>query len=712
MSVKINKKMIFRSFIITALAGLSLYTAGIFPLKNNSDQETMIIQAVKAVLDQVHFDPKNMDDTFSEDVFETYLKMLDGSKRFLTQKDIQSLEVYKYKLDDQILKGDLEFFERSAQLFDLGLQKTKAFYPEILDKPFDFNVDESLDLDLEKRKYAKNDQELKEFWRKLLKYETLTRLASSMESNEKSENPKSMVELEKDAREKVKKIFSDFYTRMEKIRRSDRFELYVDAIAQVYDPHTDYFSVKEKEDFDIRMGNKLEGIGARLQSEDDYTKVVSIIVGGPAWKDKELEVNDLIMQVAQEGEEYVNVIGMHLEDVVQLIRGKKGTKVKLQVKRSDGSTKEITIERDEVIIEEGKAKSAIMMKETQQKKFGYISLPSFYLDFEDPNGSSCADDIAKELSKLKADNVDGIVLDLRFNGGGSLTDVVEMAGFFIEEGPIVQVKPRGRQAYVYNDTDRGDVKYDGPLVILVNSYSVSASEILAAAMQDYGRAVIVGSPSTFGKGTVQRFFNLDDAVPGNSKFKPLGELKATTQKFYRINGGSTQMKGVESDIVLPDPYVYMDSGEKELPTAMKWSSIDSRQYNQNVYKVSNLTQLKSKSEERVNKNPRFKAVMEQGNIIKELKEKNVVALHLDKFLAEKKKNESTDKKYEDLLDQKIDQLEIFNPKSDMEYIQSDTSRVARNNDWIKSLNSDIYADEAINILYDMVKSPSLSSNTK
>lgn len=704
--------MIFKSVIIAALAGLSLYSVGIFPVKNYSDQESMIIQAVKIVLDQVHFDPKQMNDEFSEDVFDIYLNMLDGSKRFLTQKDVQTLEAYKFNLDDHILSGNLEFFDRSVQLFDQGLKKTKAFYPEILDQPFDFTVNESLDLDAEKRKFAEDDAELKEYWRKLLKYEVLTRLAGSIETNEKEENPKSMAELEKDAREKVKKIFSDFYTRMEKLRRSDRFELYIDAIAQVYDPHTDYFSVKEKEDFDIRMGNKLEGIGARLQSEDDYTKVVSIIVGGPAWKGKELEVNDLIMQVAQEGEEYVNVIGMHLEDVVQLIRGKKGTKVKLQVKRSDGSTREIVIERDEVIIEEGKAKSAIMQKEEHDKKFGYISLPSFYLDFEDPNGSSCADDIAKELSKLKAENVDGIVLDLRFNGGGSLTDVVEMAGFFIEEGPIVQVKPRARPAYVYNDLDRGDVKYDGPLVILVNSYSVSASEILAAAMQDYGRAVIVGSPSTFGKGSVQRFFNLDDAIQGNSNLKPLGELKATTQKFYRINGGSTQLKGVESDIVLPDPYVYMDAGEKELPTAMKWSSIDSRQYAQNVYKIANLGLLKSKSEERVSKSPKFKAVREQGNIIKKLKEKNVVSLHLDKFMEEKKKNARTDKQYEDILDQKIEKLNITNPAADVQFIQSDTSRVARNNDWLKSLGTDIYADEAVNILFDMVKSPALSSKTK
>lgn len=704
--------MIFRSFIITALAGLSLYSVGIFPSKNNSDQESMIIQAVKSVLDQVHFDPKNLDDAYSAEVFDMYLKMLDGSKRFLTQKDIASLEAHRLKLDDQILAGDLGFFELSLQKFDEGLQKTKSFYPEILDQPFDFNVDESLDLDAEKRKFAKDDVELKDYWRKMLKYETLTRLASSLESNKDAENPKSMAELEKDAREKVRKIFSDFYTRMEKVRRSDRFELYIDAIAQVYDPHTDYFSAKEKEDFDIRMGNKLEGIGARLQSEDDYTKVVNIIVGGPAWKGKELEVNDLIMQVAQEGEEYVNVIGMHLEDVVQLIRGKKGTRVKLQVKRNDGSTKEIVIERDEVIIEEGKAKSALLEKEEQKKKFGYISLPSFYLDFEDPNGSSCSDDIAKELSKLKAENVDGIVLDLRFNGGGSLTDVVEMAGFFIEEGPIVQVKPRGRSAYVYTDMDRGDVKYDGPLVILVNTYSVSASEILAAAMQDYGRAVIVGSPSTFGKGTVQRFFNLDEVFQGNNKQKPLGELKVTTQKFYRINGGSTQLKGVDSDIVLPDPYTYMDSGEKELPTAMKWSSIDSRQYSQNVYKVNNLPYLKSKSEERVSKNPKFKAVKEQSNIIKQLREKNIVSLQLDKFLAEKKKNEAIDKKYEDILDQKIENLRVFNPASDMQYIQSDTSRIARNNDWLKSLGNDIYAEEAINILNDMVKSPSLSSKTK
>ena len=695
--------MIIRALVIAGIAAISLYSGGIIPDVVTKEKETAILHYVKDVMNQVHFAPRVLDDSFSVQMYTTYLEMMDGSKRFLTQEDIAQLESFKTSLDDQLKADQLDFFNLSLQLLGNGIVKTKGFYEEILDKPFDFSVAEDLEMDPEKREFPSNDAELMEFWRKLLKYETLTRLNSALESNAKEESPKSFEELERESREKVKKVYVDWYGRLDKLRRSDRFEIYMDALTHEFDPHSDYFSPKEKEDFDIRMSGKLEGIGARLQADGDYTKVVSIIPGGPAWKGKELEVNDLIVQVAQEGEEFTDITGMRLDDVVQLIRGKKDTKVTLQVKKKDGSLKEIRITRDEVIIEEGKAKSVIMDHSGVIDNIGFIRLPSFYSDFSDANGSSCADDVATEIEKLKSQGVKGIVLDLRYNGGGSLSEVVEMAGFFVEQGPIVQVKPRGDNPYVYSDKDRGEVKYDGPLVVLVNGFSVSASEILAAALQDYKRAVIVGSPSTFGKGTVQRFFDLDRVPMVPSDVKPLGELKITTQKFYRIDGGSTQMKGVLSDIVLPDTYYYIESGEKELDNAMQWTQIDSREYFQNVFVIDQLDELKKRSEARVKDDPEFKLILEQAGIYRDFRDQSRVPLQLDSFKQQETQRDSVETRFEDQLGKDIAGMQVRNLPQDATFIQLDSSRIARNEEWLKSLQKDIYAEEALFIIRDILE---------
>ncbi|MEO1715046.1 MAG: S41 family peptidase, partial [Bacteroidota bacterium] len=378
----------------------------------------------------------------------------------------------------------------------------------------------------------------------------------------------------------VLKTFDDWYERLEKRKRSDYLSIYINSITNVFDPHTSYFEPIEKQNFDINMSGKLEGIGARLQSDGNYTKITSVIVGGPAWKQGDLKENDKIMKVAQDGEDPIDVTGMQLDDVVSQIRGEKGTKVILTVKKIDGSIADIEIVRDVVILEEGFAKSLILHT-TAKEKVGFISLPRFYDDFYDEEGRSCARDVATEIDKLKKENVRGIILDLRNNGGGSLRDVVTMSGFFIEKGPIVQVKARGRSPEVLEDNDPS-VKWDGHLIVMVNQFSASASEILAAALQDYERAVIVGSTSTFGKGTVQRFYNLDRAIPGYSELKPFGEIKLTTQKFYRIDGGSTQLKGVTPDIILPDMYSYIETGEKEQEYPMNWTQIAPVPHEQNV----------------------------------------------------------------------------------------------------------------------------------
>ena len=546
---------------------IGLFVASYTPHISLEEKDDLLLQTLLGGIKQLHYSPNKVDDGFSKEVFDLYMERLDNGKRWLTASEVSTLSAYQMEIDDAILEPDYEFFEKSIELKKAGLARAKSYYQEILKTPFDFTKAEDVELDGDKKGFAANENELKEYWRKSLKYDVMTRLATKLDEQEKARNQeldkmdkdgepkseddlkkemverdkilgKSTKELEQEVREKTVERYDDWFERLNQERRSDYMSNYLNAITNVFDPHTSYYLPKDKENFDINMSGTLEGIGARLQTGDEYTKVVSIIPGGPAWKGKELEVEDLIMKVTQgdnSTEEPLDVTGLRIDDVVAKIRGKKGTEVILTVKRVDGSVKDISIVRDVVILDEGYAKSATLNHSEIIDNIGYIKLPRFYADFSRRGGKSCAVDVGKEIEKLNATNVNGIILDLRNNGGGSLRDVVDMTGFFIEEGPIVQVKARNRKPEVLTDDD-ANVQYDGPLIVMVNEFSASASEILAAALQDYGRAVIVGSNNTFGKGTVQRFFDLDSAIKGNDDLKPLGEVKMTIQKFYRING--------------------------------------------------------------------------------------------------------------------------------------------------------------------------------
>ena len=498
-------------------------------------------------------------------------------------------------------------------------------------------------------------------------------------------------------------MMNDWFERLEDVRRSDRFEAYLNAITNTFDPHTDYFNPKAKQDFDITMSRRLEGIGARLQRSGDYTKVVSIVPGGPAWKQKQLEVDDLIYAVSQDKEEAVDINGMHIDDVVSMIRGKKGTYVTLTVKNGDGDMLEIRIKRDEVQLEEGFAQSAVLEMPGKVNKIGYINLPKFYADFENPDGNSCADDIAKELKKLQSQNVEGVILDLRNNGGGSLGDVVEMSGLFVKDGPIVQVKSRQGDPYVFRDKDP-EVRYTGPLIVMVNSYSASASEILAAALQDYGRAIIVGSNSTFGKGTVQRFYDLDRAVRGGGvdEMKPLGELKLTMQKFYRIDGGSTQLEGVVPDVILPDRFKYIDSGEKQLEHPMEWTEIAAVPYKQDVVDLSSKKEIQKKSAARVESNEVFTKIDANAQRVKKVRDISAYSLQLEEYRRTLKERQEEAKQYKNIF-KPIEGLNIANLPDDLEHIQMDSSRISRNDAWIESLQKDVYLEETLSIMRDMIE---------
>jgi len=531
----------------------------------------------------------------------------------------------------------------------------------------------------------------------MTRYETY--LSDRDKSDDEEEQAKTDEELLAKAKKNAKEMFDDWFGRLDDIRRSDRYEAYLNTVTHTYDPHTDYYSPKAKEDFDLRMGGRLEGIGARLFVKDDLTEVSTIIVGGPAWKAKQLEVEDKILKVRQDDEEEpVDLTGMRIDDVVQLIRGKKGTNVHLTIRKKSGKTEVIKIERDEVIVDESFARSAIVDFE-DVKNIGFISLPVFYSTFDGKN--SCADDVKEEIEKLNAQNVNGIILDLRWNGGGSLQDVIEMTGLFIEEGPIVQVKAAEGRANVYRDKDKS-VSYSGPLIVMTNMISASASEILAGALQDYERAVIVGSNSTFGKGTVQGFFDLDRVYNGAADLKPLGEVKMTTQKFYRINGGSNQLTGIIPDIILPDNFSYVDVGEKEYENALGWSKIDPIRHNQDVYKIPDLENLKLQSAARIANSKVFNLIDDNARYIKEVEDETKVPLSLSAYKEYLSVREKRAEKYDDIMKDPIEGMAIKNLAVDISSIEQDSSKIARNQDWLDGLHKDVYLKETVLIMRDMI----------
>lgn len=722
--------MRFKSTLFIALLAGVLAIGAFAPFDEVAyeEREALILHGVITFIKQAHVNPKPIDDAFSKEVFTSYLNRIDGGKRFLIQEDVDKLKVHELDLDDQTNRRTLEFFDVSMELLAVGLKRAELIFNDVIDNHnFEYDKEESIELDSDKKVFASDEAQLRDYWRKYLKYDIVqkySRKKAAQKDNKIKENQlrldieegradpkegkekipfveKTDAELLALSKEETKENFTDWFDRLSKLRRSDRFETYLGAVTNYFDPHTDYFNPKAKQDFDINMGGKLEGIGARLSIDGEYTKVVSIIPGGPAYQGKQLEVDDLIMAVKQEEEEPIDIVGWRIDDVVQKIRGKKGTVVTLTTKKKDGSIVDIEIERDEVIIDESFARSAVIDLPGTANNIGYIKLPKFYSSFENEDGNSCAVDVAKEIEKLKNENVNGIILDLRNNTGGSLSDVVDMTGLFIEEGPIVQVKPKDRAAYVHKDKDPS-VQYDGPLIVMTNHLSASASEILAAALQDYERALIVGSKSTFGKGSVQRFFDLDRALKGNTEFKPLGNLKISMQKFYRVNGGSTQLKGVTPDIILPDNYHYIDTGEKEYENALAWTEIEKKEYSQDVVKLQNKGKVVALSNQRVEKDEKFSLILENANRLKVNRDQSEYPISVDAYsnLIEKRKEEA--KKFENLYEEDVDFLSVKNIAVDTSYINGDESRIGRNKAWMEDLKKDFYLEETLFILRDLI----------
>jgi carboxyl-terminal processing protease len=674
----------------------------------NPKKEAEMMRTVLDGIARMHFQPKEVDDKFSGQVFDYYLKESDGGKRFFTQQDIDAFKVYREQLDDQAKAGTFEFFNMTLARLDESLMKTQEWYREILASPMNFTVNSTVNMDGDKVKWAKDEAALRERWENMLKYEVLSRAIDEEAKQQKPDfrgEKKSFAQLEKEAREKVLDVYEKWYKRMLKMDRDRRLEMYLNAFTNVVDPHTGYYSPKDKENFDIQMSGKLEGIGARLQSDGEKTTVFEIVPGGPAWKQGDLQNKDIILKVGQGDDEPIDIMGWDIDDVVQKVRGAKGTIVKLTIQKPDGAVKEIAITRDLVIMEEGFAKSLIINDEAQKDKLGYIYLPKFYADFTPQGATSCYEDVAREIEKLKAENVKGIILDLRNNGGGSLRDVVKMSGLFIEQGPIVQVKSRSRKPEVMSDTDTR-IQWAGPLVVMVNGGSASASEILAAAMQDYDRAVVVGSAVTYGKGTVQRFLDLDQMARGED-VRPLGEMKITVQKFYRVTGKTTQLDGVTPDIVLPDFYNLVENGEGENDYPLESTTIEAVPYNQSAYRIPDLNTLRTNSEKRVSADPTFRKINENAMRMRKMQDETTYVLQLEKYRQWNKRQDEESAQYEDMF-QPVPAFQLSNLNADMAHIQSDTSRVARNDSWIKDRKKDIQLYETMQIMYDMIRMDKLA----
>ncbi len=666
-----------------------------------------ILKLVGEMLSQAHYDPQSINDGFSKKIFNKYLNDLDQDKNFYLQSDIDALKNFETKIDDEIKGAPVQFFLAAGKLFDTRMQETLKMYTESLSIPFDFTIDEEVILDGDKLNYSATDADRKDRWRKKMKYMTLERYIDLQDTREKNKGKdgflvKSDAELEKDARDKVKKIIDRTFDRYRlKFNDDDKFNLFVNAITTTMDPHSEFFPPVDKRYFDEEMSGQFYGIGASLQYEDGNIKIASVLSGSPAFKSGEIQQGDLIQKVAQGKEEPIDLTGYSVTDAVKIIRGKMGTEVRLTIKKLNGEIKIVTLIRDKIVQDETFARSAIVKEGSS--KIGYIFLPEFYADFDHANGPRSYIDVAKEVTKLKEENVDGIVIDLRNNGGGSLYDVVQMAGLFIEDGPIVQVKDRDNKPSVLKDKDKS-VLYSGPLAVMVNEFSASASEIFAAAIQDYQRGIVIGSTSTYGKGTVQRNIGLDENGFSVSSAE-LGTVKLTLQKFYRISGGSTQLKGVYSDIVLPDVLENLKVREKDDSDALPWDEIGKTPYT-NWSAGYDLKVIQGLSNQRLQNDVTFKTIKENSDWLSKQNDKQY-SLKIDKYRKEQTAIRATVKQMETLL-KLADSIDVSALPSEVNRWENDKNKQDRFAQWIKSLQKDIYLDQAIKVMNDMIGQQNLA----
>lgn len=697
------------------------------------DRDKLIGKLFKKSLEDYHFRRMKMGDDVSQKAFDEYLKRIDYGKQFLLKADIDKLAKHKNKIDDQLENGDFKLLYEVEEMIKKRITEVDKLRVEIFKKPFDFDIKESLEVDVKKRDFPKNEKERSELWRKIYKQQVLDRYISYLDGEtdaeiegrnaddseeekkaaekKKKEAPKmSDKEMRAKAHEKINEKYEKYFARMSKEDHDDYLERFLNSIAAIYDPHTNYLPPKKKEDFDIDISGQLEGIGAVLQEDGPFIKVVKIVPGGAAWRQKELEVDDVILYVAQGDGEAVDLVDMRVDDAVRYIRGKKGTEVRLTVKKSDGTRKVIPIIRDVVQIDASYAKSSVLEhKKMKGMKVGYIYLPKFYRDFDGESDRNCTDDVRKEVERLKAQKVDAIVLDLRNNGGGALEDARQMTGLFVKQGPVVKIKNTFGATDVLRDDDT-KVTYDGPLIVMTNRFSASASEILAGALQDYNRALIVGGEYSHGKGTVQAVMNLNGNKFMQMLGPNLGALKVTIQKFYRVSGVSTQFKGITPDIILPDPFGYTESREQDLDYALPFDSVEAEKFTPWTQFSYDVATLKKRSEQRVKKDARFNKIKESVDYLVKRREDTLVSLNLEEVRKQDKINKELSEKLK--ITDRSEEIVVTNyeaslrdhtvvNKGEEEQWKQDFKQ--QKEEWIKNLQLDPGIEEVMHITEDVLR---------
>lgn len=666
------------------------------------NKDKLLIDLITYVLEKGHYSPKDLDDQFSTEAFSRFIKGMDPLKRYFLASDIETFEKYRLSIDDQLINKELVFFDEVYKVLSKRIEEAESRYERLLSDSFDLFSPSVVEIDYDEMSYVNTKTELEDRWRQQLTISLLPVIDAQLEKyareNElevESIEESVLLELQVKAREELKRTFYEYFHFISELDREDYFSTYINAVVETFDPHTYYFAPTDKDRFDIAMSGKFEGIGARLQKKPEGTTVVEIISGGPVWRAKSLEVGDELLKVRQEEGEAVDLSGMRLDDAIELIKGPEGTTVYLTVKRTNGVVEEISVIRDVVELEESYAKSVKISDE--EYEYGLIHLPKFYVDFDDYNQRNAAIDVKAELMRLQKEGVEGVVLDLRDNGGGSLQTVVDMAGYFIDEGPVVQVRTAGDRREVQKDPEKG-ILYDGPLVVLVNELSASASEILAAALQDYGRAVIIGSERTYGKGTVQNVIPLSNIIRSN-ELGDLGALKITTQKFYRVSGGSTQLEGVSSDIIIPDRYTYIDVGERDQDNPLSWDRIQATTFTP-WHKQIDYERILSSSRERLSANRYVDLLDEEARWVSAQREDDTTYLDLKSYRKNKEELKKKSKEFE-ALDQYDTRLKFSSLPYEKNLFNQDSILREKRDRWHKELAKDVYLEEAIAVLKDL-----------
>ncbi|MEO8820739.1 MAG: carboxy terminal-processing peptidase [Ginsengibacter sp.] len=700
--------------LILILAGVFI-GYGVMGRSDSNDPKTKyekILQNVGIVLEQGHYNPKKIDDKFSEEVLKKYEDDLDPDKYIFLQSDIDGFKKYKDRIDDEIHGAPLESFYAVSNVYLKRIAEVAASYTEMLKHPFDFNKDEYLQTDGDKRKYPSTIEERNVYGRKRLKYLVLGRYVDLQNARDSSKDStfKPDSTLQREAIAIVSRQMDRYFETLKNHNSTDElFSTFVNDITSSMDPHTTYFAPVDKRSFDEMLSGTFYGIGAQLVPKDGKILIGDLITGMPAWKTGQITPGDEIIKVAQGDGTPVDVTGYSVTDAVKLIRGEtRGSIVKLTLKKADGSIKVVSIARDKISLDATFARSAVL--NNNGHKIGYIYLSEFYANFDDPSGRRSSTDVAKEVEKLKAAHVEGIVIDLRGNGGGSLSDVVDMVGLFIKGGPVVQVKGREGAASVLSDNEK-EVLYSGPLAVMVDELSASASEIFAAAIQDYHRGIIIGS-STYGKGTVQRSISLDPQSENpffSHTSEGLGDVKLTFRKFYRINGGATQLKGVTPDILIPDRLENAKLREKDNPDALAWDQIPKADYTTWNPGYSYAPAIASVNAA-INKNVDFKGIKEQVSLLDKYRDEET-PLNIVKYKQMQKNIEEAAKKLDAYSKSPVN----LDPKTlvtDSLAMAGDTSKITMQHQFLKSIGNDLYIDETVKALEKIIGEKQIAEASK